>query len=61
SCIFFIEKLVKLCDDYGMATFYWDNGAQVDRNTYQWRTPAFLDAMKRATSGEDYTVEKPEL
>ena len=61
SCIFFIEKLVKLCDDYGMATFYWDNGGQVDRNTYEWRTPAFLDAMKRATSGEDYTVEKPEL
>lgn len=58
SCVFFIEKLVKLCNDYGMATFYWDNGGQVNRNTYEWRTPAFLEAMKRATSGEQYEVVK---
>ena len=58
SCIFFIEKMVKLCSDYGMAPFYWDNGGQVDRNTYEWRTPDFLEAMKRASSGEDYEVTK---
>lgn len=60
SCVFFIEKLNKLCYDYGMATFLWDNGGQVDRTTYQWRTPAFLEAMKRASSGEDYEVVKGE-
>lgn len=58
SCIFFIEKMVKLCSDYGMAPFYWDNGGQVDRNTYEWRTPEYLEAMKRASGGEDYEVVK---
>lgn len=58
SCVFFIEKMVKLCSDYGMAPFYWDNGGQVDRNTYEWRTPDFLEAMKMASSGEDYEVTK---
>lgn len=58
SCIFFIEKMVKLCGDYGMAPFYWDNGGQVNRSTYEWRTPDFLEAMKRASSGEDYEVTK---
>ena len=58
SCIFFIEKMVKLCSDYGMAPFYWDNGGQVDRNTYEWRTPDFLEAMKMASSGEDYDFTK---
>lgn len=58
SCIFFIEKMVKLCSDYGMAPYYWDNGGQVDRNTYEWRTPEYLEAMKRASSGEDYEVTK---
>lgn len=58
SCIFFIEKMVKLCSDYGMAPYYWDNGGQVDRNTYEWRTPEYLEAMKRASSGENYEVTK---
>lgn len=58
SCVFFIEKFVKLCTDYGMATFLWDNGGQVDRTTYEWRTPEYLKVLKRATSGEDYTPEK---
>lgn len=35
SCIFFIEKLNKLCSDYGIATFIWDNGRQVNRKTYK--------------------------
>lgn len=58
SCIYFIEKLNKLCSDYGIAAFYWDNGGQVNRNTYEWRTMSFLEAMQRATSGEDYEVTK---
>ncbi|MCX4257206.1 MAG: glycoside hydrolase family 5 protein [Oscillospiraceae bacterium] len=58
SCIFFIEKMVKLCSDYGMAPYYWDNGGQLDRNTYEWRTPEYLEAMKRASGGEDYEVVK---
>lgn len=52
SCILFIEKMTSLCGEYGIAPFYWDNGGQVDRNTYDWRTPEFLEAMKRGISGE---------
>lgn len=58
SCIFFIEKLNKLCSDYGIATFIWDNGRQVNRKTYKWRTPQYLEALKRATSDKDYEVVK---
>lgn len=58
SCIFFIEKLNKLCSDYGIATFIWDNGRQVNRKTYKWRTSQYLEALKRATSGKDYEVVK---
>lgn len=58
SCIFFIEKLNKLCSDYCIATFIWDNGRQVNRKTYKWRTPQYLEALKRATSGKDYEVVK---
>lgn len=58
SCIFFIEKLNKLCSDYGIATFIWDSGRQVNRKTYKWRTPQYLEALKRATSGKDYEVVK---
>ena len=58
SCIFFIEKLNKLCSDYGIATFIWDNGRQVNRKTDKWRTPQYLEALKRATSGKDYEVVK---
>ena len=58
SCIFFIEKLNKLCSDYGIATFIWDNGRQVNRKTYKWRTPQYLEALKGGTSGKDYEVVK---
>ncbi len=58
SCVFFIEKFVKLCTDYGIATFLWDNGGQVDRYTYEWRTPEYLRVLQRATGGEDYVPEK---
>lgn len=58
SCIFFIEKLNKLCSDYGIATFIWDSGRQVNSKTYKWRTPQYLEALKRATSGKDYEVVK---
>ncbi len=61
SCIFFCEKLVKMCSDYGIATFLWDNGnGQVDRKTGKWRSEAMLSALQRAVSGEAYTPVKPE-
>lgn len=60
SCIFFCEKLVKLCNDYRIATFLWDNGSgQIDRSTNTWRSEQMHSALLRAVSGEDYTPEKP--
>ena len=34
------------------------SGSQVNRKTYKWRTPQYLEALKRATSGKDYEVVK---
>lgn len=60
SCIFFCEKLVKLCNDYRIATFLWDNGSgQIDRSTNTWRSEQMHSVLLRAVSGEDYTPEKP--
>ena len=59
SCVFFCEKLVKMCHDYGIATFLWDNGnGQFDRSTNTWRSEQMHSALQRAVSGEDYTPEK---
>lgn len=59
SRIYWCESVVKKCTDLGIATFFWDNGEEVDRNTYEWRTEGFIEALNRASSGEDYTVEPP--
>ncbi len=59
SCIFFCEKLVKMCHDYGIATFLWDNGnGQFDRSTNTWRSEEMHSALIRALSGEDYVPTK---
>lgn len=59
SCVFFCEKFVKLCHDYGIATFLWDNGnGQFDRSTNTWRSEQMYSALVRAVSGEDYTPSK---
>ncbi len=61
ACVFFVEKLNKLCSDYGIATFLWDNGGIVNRTTYEWRIPQYVDALQRAVSGEDYEVVKVDV
>lgn len=59
SCVFFCEKLVKLCHDYGIATFLWDNGnGQFDRSTNSWRSEQMHSALQHAVSGDDYTPKK---
>ena len=59
SCVFFCEKLVKLCHDYGIAAFLWDNGSgQFDRSTNSWRSEQMHSALQRAVSGEDYVPTK---
>lgn len=57
SCILFIKTLNELCHSYGIATFLWDNGGQIDRNTYQWRTPELLTAIKEGNSNTPSSSE----
>lgn len=58
SRVFFCEKLVKLCRDSNIAAFLWDDGSELDRTTFEWRTPELIEALKRASCGEDYTPKK---
>lgn len=53
SCVLFIKTFNELCHEYGIATFLWDNGGQIDRNTYNWRTPELLEAIKEGN------IDKP--
>ncbi len=61
SGIYFSEMFVKLCHEAGIATFMWDDGAQFNRATCTWNYPDLPEALNRAVSGEDYTVEKKAL
>lgn len=58
SRVFFCEKLLKLCRDNDIAAFLWDDGSELDRTTFEWHTPELIEALNRASSGEDYTPEK---
>lgn len=58
SVVFFCERLVQMCDKLGIGAFLWDDGREVDRDTYLWRTPKLLNALQRATRGIDYTPAK---
>jgi endoglucanase len=55
SRIFWLEYVTKLSCDLGVAPFFWDNGEEVNRRTYLWRTVGLLPALVRACSGENYT------
>ena len=58
SVVYFCERLVKLCRDSGIGCFIWDDGSLFDREEYEWRDTELLEAILRASSGEDYTPQK---
>lgn len=58
SRVFFCETLTKLCNDAGIPCFFWDNGEEFDRESFEWRTEGLIDALNRAVSGEDYEPVK---
>ncbi len=60
SCALFIKTFNQFCHSYGIATFLWDNGGQIDRNTYQWRTPELLEAIKEGNSDTPQSSEPSE-
>lgn len=50
SRILFSQKLTEICHDKGIATFFWDNGGEYDREAYQWRTEGLIEALREAVS-----------
>ena len=59
SCIYFIENVCRLCHEYGMAPYFWDNGGVFNRYANKWDWAAqYVEAMKRAFSDEDYEIVK---
>jgi endoglucanase len=58
SRLYWYEYIVKTCTGYGVGTYLWDAGQEFNRNTLTWPTPGILDALKRASSGQDYTIVK---
>lgn len=58
SRVFFCEKLTKICHGAGIAAFLWDDGTELDRVDFTWNDPELIKALKRASSGKDYTPEK---
>lgn len=56
--IYFSEYLTKLCNDMGAACFLWDNGGNLNRKTLKWSVDGLMEALRKATSGEDYEVKK---
>ena len=56
--IFFCEYLNKLCNEMGAACFLWDNGGYYNRTSFTWNVNGLPEGLKRATSGEDYEIEK---
>lgn len=63
---YYMEYVTKAACDRNLVPVYWDNGyngdfgfALFDRNTGDVLHEDMLDAMNRASSGEDYTVEAP--
>lgn len=61
SRVFFCEKLTKLCRDRSIACFLWDDGSELDRTTFEWKTPQLIEALKRASGSENYTPQKMEI
>lgn len=52
------ESVTTAAFDLGIAPMFWDNGEELDRVSYQWRTAGLMDALERATSGQDYGIVK---
>ena len=60
SRIYWIEYVTKAAYGYGVAPYIWDDGGNMsifDRRNLTWTT-SVLDALKRAASGQTYTITK---
>lgn len=53
SKVFFNEMLTYLCHKISIPCFLWDNGGEVDRETYEFKVDGVLDGLKRAVTEEE--------
>jgi endoglucanase len=64
---YYLEYVTKSATEHGLVPVYWDNGwngdygfALFDRTTGEQLHTNFIEAIIRASSGEDYEIELPE-
>jgi len=48
SRVLFSKTLTEICAEKGIATFFWDNGSEYDRENFCWRTDGLIDALNEA-------------
>lgn len=61
SKVFFSEMLTYLCKQISVPCFLWDNGGELDRKTYEFKTDGLEQVLNRALEiGEEPTKESVE-
>lgn len=53
SKAFFSARLTYLCHQASIPCFLWDNGGELDRETYEFKTPGLKEALQNAISNEE--------
>jgi endoglucanase len=57
SRVYWFEYVTKSAYDSGIGPFMWDGpDGEFNRTTLTWQTPGLLDALHRASSGQNYTI-----
>lgn len=52
SKAFFSARLTYLCRQASIPCFLWDNGGELDRETYEFKTPGLKDALQNAIENQ---------
>ena len=53
SKVYFSARLTYLCHQASIPCFLWDNGGELNRETYEFNTPGLKDALKSAVTDEE--------
>lgn len=48
SRILYLASVAEYCIDYGICPILWDNGEEIDRINFVWRTEGLADALRKA-------------
>ncbi len=53
SKVYFSARLTYLCHQASIPCFLWDNGGELNRETYEFNTPGLKDALNSAVTDEE--------